>query len=191
MLDTRCLYYNQPAGWRDAIGGCLKCDGTVCHVARGGNGCYAVHSADTVPVLWLYRAEVELASLRGRRRLQVSELYDGEDGRRWLNTEPDEVLIRVRVPIAGPPVIHHKVRLRGSIDYGAILVAVAVTGAGGRAVIGATGPAPVEVTGESLEDLPDLAYRAVRPLRTHTMAPAWRKHMVRVAVRRALTRCHG
>ena len=24
MLDTRCLFYNQPAGWRASIGGCLK-----------------------------------------------------------------------------------------------------------------------------------------------------------------------
>ena len=34
MLDTRCKYLNQPTGWRKTIGGCLKCDGNVCHVAR-------------------------------------------------------------------------------------------------------------------------------------------------------------
>ena len=62
MLDVRCIYFNQPDGWRESIGGCLKCEGDVCHVARTGTGCYAAHSADTVPALWLYGAKVELQS---------------------------------------------------------------------------------------------------------------------------------
>ena len=35
-------------------------------------------------------------------------------------------------------------------------------------------------------DLPELAWAAARPLPTHAMATTWRKHMVRVEVRRAL-----
>src|SRR5256885_4662356 len=35
-LDTRCIYYNQTFFWRKALGFCLKKDGTVCHVVKGG-----------------------------------------------------------------------------------------------------------------------------------------------------------
>jgi hypothetical protein len=34
-LDTRCLYYNQSTFWREALGGCIKKDGSICHVAPG------------------------------------------------------------------------------------------------------------------------------------------------------------
>lgn len=186
MLDTRCVYYNQPDGWRESLGGCLKADGQVCHVAPAGTGCYAAHSADTVPALWLYGATVELRSRRGTRRVPVAALY-GDDGRTWLRVQPGEILARVHLPPAGGPVVHRKVRLRGTIDYGALLVAVRREGEGARAVLSALGPRPVEVHADRAEELPELAWRAARPLNTHVVSTTWRKHMARVEVRRALT----
>lgn len=185
MLDTRCLYYNQPDGWRASIGGCLKAEGQVCHVARTGAGCYAAHSADTVPALWLYGASLELASTAGIRRVPLAELY-GEDGRTWLKIQPGEVLLAVHLPKPGAPVVHRKLRLRGAIDYGLLLVAARREGEGGRAVLSAIGPRPVEVYAERLADLPELAWAAARPLSTHAAPSTWRKHMVRVEVRRAI-----
>jgi 4-hydroxybenzoyl-CoA reductase subunit beta len=186
MLDTRCAFYNQPQGWRDSIGGCLKAAGSVCHVARTGTGCYAAHSADTVPVLWLMGAEVELVSTRSRRRVPVQDLYDGLDGRRWLRTEPGEVVLRVWVPLRSGAIAYRKVRRRGAIDYGALLVGVRREGLGAVAVIGAVGPAPMEVRVPAAAELPDRAWEAVKPLNTHVVATSWRRHMVRVSVRRAL-----
>src|SRR5438445_10913121 len=34
-LDTRCVYINQTYFWRNALGFCLKKDGTLCHVVAG------------------------------------------------------------------------------------------------------------------------------------------------------------
>ena len=85
--------------------------------------------------------------------------------------------------------VHHKLRLRGSIDYGALLIAVQRVDRGARAVIGAIGPAPFEVSATSAEDLPEVAYQQARPLRTHLMSSTWRRHMVRVSVRRTLAKC--
>ena len=185
-LDTRCAYYNQPEGWRRAIGGCLKCEGSVCHVARTGSGCYAAHSADTVPVLILMDAEVELHGPDGVRRLPVAKLYDGEDGRRWLTLRPGEIISRVHLPRPVTNIVHHKIRLRGAIDYGALLVAVQPRGDGAHAVLSALGPAPIRIEAEDSRDLAEAAFRAARPLNTHVVETGWRKHMVRVAVRRAL-----
>lgn len=185
MLDTRCAFYNQPAGWRAAIGGCLKCGGDVCHVARSGTGCYAAHSADTAPVLWLAGARVELRSTGGTREVPVAELYDGADGRAWIRVRHGEVLTAVILPPPGAPIAWRKVRLRGAIDYGALLVAVQRRAKAARAVISAVGPAPFEVIAPPA-DLAEAAWETAKPLGTHLVATSWRRHMVRVSVRRAL-----
>lgn len=193
MLDTRCLYYNQPAGWRASIGGCLKADGEVCHVAPKGRGCYAAQSSDTVPALILYEAELELHSAAGgMRTLALADLFapaepDGHhDGRDWLRIRPDELLTAIVLPPPGSAVCHRKVRARGAIDYGLLLVAVQRHGKGGRAVVGAVGPGPIVVEADHIHDLPEAAWKAAMPLSTHAWASTWRKHMVRVEVKRAI-----
>jgi 4-hydroxybenzoyl-CoA reductase subunit beta len=185
MLDVRCTFFNQPEGWRESIGGCLKCEGTVCHVARTGTGCYAAHSADTVPVLWLMGAELVFASTSGTRTVGISKLYE-DDGIARLSTRPGEVLTTIVLPPNPGAIASRKVRQRPAIDYPAVLVAVRRDGDGASAVLSAIGPRPIEVNAERADDLPELAWRAARPLNTHTVSTSWRKHMVRVEVRRAL-----
>ena len=186
MLDTRCLFYNQPAGWREAIGGCLKAAGQVCHVAPRGKGCYAAHSADTIPALWLYDATLEFAARAGRRQVAVRDLY-GSDGRTWLNLDGGEILVAIHLPPPpAEPVIHRKLRIRQAIDYGLLLVAVQRQGSGARAVISAVGPQPILVSVAVAADLPNAARKAVQPLNTHAIATTWRKHMIRIEVQRAL-----
>ncbi|MEC8423726.1 MAG: FAD binding domain-containing protein, partial [Myxococcota bacterium] len=51
LLDTRCLFYNQTAFWRESLGHCLKAEGTWCHVIGGPKTCVATQSSDTVPAL--------------------------------------------------------------------------------------------------------------------------------------------
>lgn len=185
MLDTRCMYYNQPQGWRVSLGGCLKCEGTVCHVAPKGKGCYAAHSADTVPVLTLLGAVAVFATAAGEVPVPVAELY-GDDGRTWLRHPPGSLLVRVELPPPSGPVAYRKFRLRGAIDYAQLLTAVRPTDEGWRAVISAVGPAPVQVAGATPEALVEAAMAAVQPLSTHLASPAWRKKLVRVELSRAI-----
>lgn len=187
MLDTRCLYYNQPEGWRCSVGGCLKKDGTVCHVAPRGTGCYAVHSADTVPVLCLLGAQAELQGPMGVRMVPIGALYDPADGRTWLRTQPGEILTQVHIPwpAADAAMGWYKVRSRAAIDYGAVLVAVSRQGTHARAVLSAVGPAPLLIEGEAAS-LAERARHLARPTPTHIHDTAWRRHMVGIAVQRAL-----
>jgi len=202
-LDTRCLWYNQSDFWRGSLGGCLKCVGDVCHVAPRGDGCYAAHSADTVPVLQLFDARVEVVSVRGTRQIALSELYD-VDGRTWLRLERDELLTRVLLP--APPdawVGYRKLRARGAIDYPLLLTATRVDlsggkPSGGRIVVSAVGPKPVEIDDVSAllatsdwREAAEVAYKQAFPLATHTWSSTWRKKMVRVEVRRALEAAAG
>ncbi|MSQ01718.1 MAG: 4-hydroxybenzoyl-CoA reductase subunit beta [Myxococcales bacterium] len=185
MLDTRCMYYNQPAGWRAALGGCLKCEGTVCHVAPKGVGCYAAHSADTVPVLHLVGATARFFTATGELSIPIAALY-GDDGRTWLRSPPGALLVSVEIPPAKAPIAYRKLRQRGAIDYGLVLTAVTRDAAGFRAVLSAVGPRPVEVSGATAEALVDAAMAAVQPLATHQQAVPWRRKMVKVELMRAI-----
>lgn len=182
MLDTRCLYYNQPEGWRQALGGCLKCIGDICHVAPRGKGCYAAHSADTVPALILAGAVALFHADTGDVEVPLSHLYQ-DDGIQWLTQTG--VLVRVRVPKLSSPIAHRKLRARGAIDYGLLLTAVSREPEGWSAVLSAVGPVPIRVQGASADALAEAAFAAVQPLATHLQPATWRKKMVRVEVRRA------
>lgn len=64
-LDTRCHYYNQDHLWREGLGGCLKAEGSVCHVTGSTTRCVARRAGDTVAPLILYGATVEFQTQDG------------------------------------------------------------------------------------------------------------------------------
>jgi len=100
-LETRCVYYNQTQFWRDALGYCLKKDGTVCHVVPKGTRCVAAHSADTPGPLMVYDATMTLVSTGGERTVPVLSFFRG-DGVRNTVRQPDELVLGVTCPRLGP-----------------------------------------------------------------------------------------
>jgi 4-hydroxybenzoyl-CoA reductase subunit beta len=203
-LDTRCTYYNQTFFWRQALGFCLKKDGDVCHVTRVGKKCVAADSADTPPVLIALGAVVDLASAAGARTVTVDEFFvaNGE----W-NTirRPDELVVRVRIPVpgAGVRMAYRKVRQRNAVDFPLLsIAAVADVAPDGTAralsvVVSALGARPKVVTGldrlvvgKRLADVADAvaaqAYKQCHPLENIIVDPDWRRAMVPVYVRRAI-----
>jgi len=209
-LDTRCTYYNQTGFWREALGFCLKKDGTVCHVTRVGKKCVAAHSADTPPVLMLLGAVVELVGPGGTRRVPVADFFVA-DGIHNTRRDPGEILTRVLLPKprAGVRVGYRKLRQRKAIDYPLLTVAVAVeqepdghlrSAAG---VVTALGSRPRELAGwdalaagepftdHLVEALAERAWEQCHPLDNITVDSGWRRAMVRVQVRRALQELRG
>jgi 4-hydroxybenzoyl-CoA reductase subunit beta len=203
-LDTRCLYYNQSRFWRESLGGCIKKDGTVCHVAPGSRMCWAAFSGDTAPALLALGATVQLAGPRGPRELPLAEFYVN-DGLVRMAKAHDEIVTAVRVPAssAGWSGAYKKLRIRQSIDYPLAGVAVAMRkDADGacleaRVALTAVNPAPKLVKGADLlkgkrydpalaEEVARDAIRTGKPLRTSASTMEYRRHMVRVFVRRAL-----
>jgi 4-hydroxybenzoyl-CoA reductase subunit beta len=118
MLDTRCQWYNQTFFWRQALGFCLKKDGTKCHVVEGGQKCVAAASNDTVPALMSLGAEVAVATAAGARREAVDALWR-PDGIWNKKLAPGELLTAVHVPAQAPGHrgAYGKLRDRGSIDF--------------------------------------------------------------------------
>jgi 4-hydroxybenzoyl-CoA reductase subunit beta len=208
-LDTRCTYYNQSHFWRDALGYCLKKDGTVCHVTRVGRKCVAAHSADTPPVLIALGAEVELASADGMRRVPVADFFVADGV--WNSVRRrDELLTRVHVPLpeAGTRMSYQKVRQRNAIDFPLLSIATVAhldpdTSVRALAVVvSALGSRPRVVSGldrlaagARLVDVADAvaeqAHRQAHPLENIIVDPDWRRAMVPVYVRRALHEMAG
>jgi 4-hydroxybenzoyl-CoA reductase subunit beta len=210
-LDTRCNYYDQNYEWRQAIGFCMKKEGTTCWVAPSSDHCLAVSSTDTAPMLMALGANVTLISkMNGPRELALSDLYRN-DGMDYLTRRPDEVLTNIILPpAAGWTSVYWKLRRRGSFDFPVLSVAAAVklgtTGAieDARIVLGAVASRPMEardaataLIGKSLKDdaviaaAADAAFGHAKPMDNTDFVLHWRKRVVREFVTYALRELRG
>jgi 4-hydroxybenzoyl-CoA reductase subunit beta len=203
-LDTRCTYYNQTHFWRQALGFCLKKDGDVCHVVKGGTNCVAAHSADTPPVLMALSANIDIASTEGQRTQPLKDFFTA-DGIWNKRLERHELLTRVRVPLPSPRLraTYTKVRERKSVDFPLLSIALAVElddsdvlesislvvaalGAKPRVIGGldkiALGKKP---TDDVIDEIAKQAYRQCNPLDNIIVEIEWRRAMVSVYVQRS------
>jgi 4-hydroxybenzoyl-CoA reductase subunit beta len=210
-LDTRCNYYDQNYEWRQAIGFCMKKEGTTCWVAPSSDRCLAVSSTDTAPMLLALGANVTLLSKSGGpRELALSDLYQN-DGINYMTRRHDEVLTHVLLPpAAGWKSVYWKLRRRGSFDFPVLSVAAAVKlGKKGviedaRIVLGAVASRPMEapgaaqaLIGKSLKDdaviaaAADAAFTVAKPMDNTDFVLHWRKRVVREFVTYALRELRG
>jgi len=214
-LDTRCRYYNQTYFWRKALGFCLKKDGTVCHVVKGGARCVAAASNDTAPALIALDAEIAILGSAGERRVLARDFYPA-DGIKNTVLSPGEIVVRVAIPIVrGRRSAYEKLRRRGAIDFPLLSIAVrldedqATTADGGarritsadlvvsalgarprrvRAATKITSATPVERVATLLAEG---ACAECKPLPNVDEDTEWRRELVPVLVKQAVTRALG
>jgi xanthine dehydrogenase YagS FAD-binding subunit len=112
-------------------------------------GCVSVHSSDMGVVLAALEAQVEIAGPGGTRTVPIEELF----GSLRNTLEADEMVTEIRVPPPpdGAKQTFIKFRLRESVDFPIVSVALVITVDGGvcrdaRIVLGAVAPAPVRAT---------------------------------------------
>jgi 4-hydroxybenzoyl-CoA reductase subunit beta len=204
-LDTRCQWYNQSYFWRKSCNFCLKKDGDVCHVAPGGNYCWAAYSGDTAPALLTLDAAVRIVGPQGTRIVKLTDFFI-LDGIKKYHLAPNEILTEVLIPRqnAGLQGFYRKLRIRDSVDYP--LAGVAVTGkltaqgqcARAQVAITAVNPAPLLVpdvetlllgqipTIEIVEKVADLARKTAKPMKTSLSTMPYRRHMIGVFVKQGL-----
>ena len=202
-LDTRCPYVDQTAFWREALGGCLKKDGTACHVVASGRRCVAAASADLPPLLVALDATVRIVAVDGERIVAVESLFS-KDGAAPLALAPHEIVAEVIVPSVALSLrsAYRKLRFRDAIDFPLLGVAVAVGVHEGlvvrapRVVAIGIGPAPKLVSGlstflarpaedETVRAIAERCEQALAPVDNVAADAAWRREMIGVLVRRA------
>jgi 4-hydroxybenzoyl-CoA reductase subunit beta len=202
-LDTRCVFYNQSAWWRQANDFCLKRGGSVCHVAPQGARCHAAFSGDLAPALIALGAEAEWLSARGARRVALADCYR-DDGAAHLTNQRDEVLVCVHVPApsTGWRSAYRKARVRGAMDFPLAGVAIALRMADGllaglRVALSGTNSHPLRLQGtESLLGKPvddaglaalgKLVQKQVSPMRTTVTQSNYRRLVAAVHAQRLL-----
>jgi len=204
-LETRCVWYNQSEFWRESLGGCLKKDGDVCHVAPGGKRCWAVWSGDSAPALLTLDAEIEIAGAQGVRRIPLTDFYRN-DGMDRIALNRGEILTAAILPArtALRRGAYQKLRTRNSIDYplAGVAVTLDVDEKGicrdARIAINAVNPAPLllrdaaarligqKYSAELIEEAAKAATRIGKPLTTSFSTPVYRREMLHVFTRRAL-----
>lgn len=204
-LETRCRWYNQSHFWRQSLGGCLKKDGSICHVAPGGKSCWAAWSGDSAPALLALDASIQIAATNGTRRIALRDFYKN-DGMDRIALGRGEIVTAIHVPsrMAGLRGIYHKLRVRDSIDYPLAGVAVAMdvdasgTCRDARVALTAVNPAPMLLpnvaallTGKRwseglAQEVAATAIRTGKPLTTSASTPVYRREMVNLFTRRAL-----
>ncbi len=208
-LDTRCTYYNQTFFWREALGFCLKKDGTRCHVVTQGKRCVAAHSSDVAPMLIALGATVEIANASGRRMIAVEDFFVG-DGIHNNVLGSGDLVTRIVLPAAsrGLPMAYQKLRPRAAIDFPMLSVAACGAASGGliealTVVVSALGAKPRtlgqmdaiakgQAVGEPVwEAVAQAAHKQCRPLTNVPYDPDWRHEMVPVFVRRVLREAFG
>ncbi|MRG94314.1 FAD binding domain-containing protein [Polyangium spumosum] len=209
-LDTRCRYYNQTYFWRKSLGFCLKKDGTVCHVVRGGSRCVAAASNDTAPALIALEADIHLVGPRGARVVEAHDFYVA-DGVKNTVLEPGELVTRVSITRhPGRRSTFEKLRRRGAIDFPLLSIAVRLDVSGvetsrvdaADVVVSALGARPRRVRAAAkvrpgtpfdvaARELGGGAYAECKPLPNVDDDTEWRREMVPALVERAVARLEG
>ncbi len=156
----------------------------------GGNLGTASPAGDALPPLLVEEAEVELQSVRGARRLPVSDFLVGPK-RNAL--EPDELITAVLVRPSGATQTFMKVGPRNAMVIAVCSLALAIDQERGeiRAAFGSAGPVPglVRVPLGEAESLPERVAQAASPIDDVRGSATYRRHALRVLAVRALERC--
>ncbi|MHB8352590.1 MAG: FAD binding domain-containing protein [Thermoplasmata archaeon] len=207
LVETRCFFFNQSRLWRASLGYCLKAEGDRCHVVPQKERCYATFSGDLAPTLLVLGATAEIAGPDGTRRVPLTDLYDDRgDGIHRTRLRPGEILVAVHIPPEGrrARASYRKLRIRPSFDFPEVGIAAALFGspeqverltlaAGGlesypRRFDALTDPiAGGPLDAAVIERLAGEVQKAVRPVHNTSLDAAYRKRMVGVFTRRAVT----
>ena len=156
----------------------------------GGNLGTASPAGDALPPLLVEHAELELASVRGTRRVPLSKFLVGPKKNALAE---DELVVAVFVSSSRQPQTFMKVGPRNAMVIAVCSLALVADRERGelRAAYGSSGPVVALVTAplEEADDFPDRVAGAASPIDDVRGSAAYRRHALRVLTKRALERC--
>ena len=156
----------------------------------GGNLGTASPAGDALPPLLVERAEVELASVRGTRRLPVGEFLVGVKRNALAG---DELIVALIVEPSRQPQTFMKVGPRNAMVIAVCSLALVADRERGelRAAFGSAAPGLPLVTAplDEAAMFPERVVEAASPIDDVRGTAAYRRHALRVLTARALERC--
>lgn len=193
LQDTRCIEHNQSREWREARGFCIRSGGKECNVVKGAKICFANYCGDNAPALITLQAETRLVGPDGERMVKLADLFTG-DALKPFALKAGEIMTAIRIPLKKTKGAYEKLRIRESMDYPLIGIAISAIGTNARICVGAVGVAPkvYEVKNVAIEaaakEVAEKATSDAHPVANSVVSPAYRKKMVGVLIRRAIKR---
>jgi CO/xanthine dehydrogenase FAD-binding subunit len=156
----------------------------------GGNLGTASPAGDALPPLLVERAEVEVASARGTRRILLEEFLVGV---KRNSLADDELIVAVHVAPSRQPQTFMKVGPRNAMVIAVCSLAVVadLERRELRASFGSAAPTArlVDAPLDDADAFPELVAAAASPIDDVRGTAAYRRHALRVLTRRALERC--
>lgn len=156
----------------------------------GGNLGTASPAGDALPPLLVEDAEVQVASVRGERRIPLRDFLLGVK-RNAL--EPDEIIVAVRVAPSRAGQTFMKVGPRNAMVISVCSLALHVDRERGelRAAFGSAAPTVRLVTAplDEAESFAELVADSASPIDDVRGTAAYRRHALRILAARALERC--
>jgi len=192
LQGTRCLLYNKSLEWRTALGFCFKMGGETCNVVPNAKACFSNYCSDNALSLIALSASVNLSGPQGNREMKLEKIFSG-DGRNPFTLMPGEILTKIRIPMKRSKGAYEKLRVRGSIDYPLLGVAVSIKDNAGRVCVGGIGSTPLvysleNINKDTFTNVAKKAYNNARPVANTALSPGYRKKMVSVLIQRAIKR---
>jgi len=207
--ETRCLYLDQKHDYQ-FVAPCYKRGGACCYPfpRNGQDTCWSVYMSDVAPALIALQASIEIMRESGTRHIRAEELFTG-NGLKPLSLGESELVGAVTIPSKGSGFgwDFHKSTVRGGLEFGMAVVAVALrlakdarTCAESRIVIGAVREGPVrlasaesslasgELDEQHLAQVAVAASKEVNPLAHHGFSRRYLMDNIRVYLRRTLGR---
>jgi len=190
LQDTRCLLYNKSLEWRTARGFCWKMGGQTCQVVPNARACFSNYGSDNAPSLLTLSAQVKLAGPGGERTVKLEKIFSG-NGRKPLALKPGEILTHILIPLKKTKGTYEKLRVRDSMDYPLVGVAVSMKDSSTRVCVGGVGLSPrvynlKNINENSVKDTADQAVAEAKPVMNAALSPVYRKKMVGVLFKRAI-----
>ncbi len=156
----------------------------------GGNLGRASPAGDALPPLLVENAEVELASVRGTRRLPLTEFLVGPQKNAL---EDNELIAAVHIRPSGAAQTFMKIGTRNAMVIAVCSLALAFDRERDelRASFGSAGPVAGLVVAplSEVEGFPEQVAAAASPIDDVRGTAAYRRHALRVLAQRALERC--
>jgi CO/xanthine dehydrogenase FAD-binding subunit len=156
----------------------------------GGNLGTASPAGDALPPLLVEGAEIELASVRGTRRLPLGEFLVGP---KQSALDADELIVAAHVRPSGQPQTFMKVGPRNAMVIAVCSLALVADRERGeiRAAFGSASPVPrlVSASLDDVDSFPEKVAAAASPIDDVRGTAAYRRHALLVLTRRALERC--